>query len=58
MLLRVFLLLLLVNTADAAEHRVAIGPGLAYTPSSLTIQPGDSVRFEAYDAHPLASDDG
>lgn len=50
--------LLLWSSALAAEHRVVIGPGLVYTPASLTIRVGDSVRFSASDAHPLASDDG
>jgi plastocyanin len=54
---RAILLLLVTGAAAGAEHTVLIGPGLVYTPASLTIRPGDSVRFEAYDAHPLISDD-
>lgn len=45
-------------SAMATEHRVVIGPGLVYTPASLTIRTGDTVRFTASDAHPLSSDDG
>lgn len=49
---------LLLAATVAAEHRVAIGPGVAYSPSMLVVHTGDVVHFAASQAHPLRSDDG
>ena len=43
------------GSAAAVEHRVDI-VGFSYSPSELTIRPGDTVRFSATSFHPLRSD--
>ena len=39
------ILLAVCLPAAAATHTVNVGPGLSFTPSTLTIVAGDSVRF-------------
>jgi hypothetical protein len=49
--------ILFAASLGASPHTVSIGPGLVYSPATLVIAAGDSVRFPASDAHPLSADD-
>jgi plastocyanin len=40
-------------SAAADEHEIAIGPGNTYSPSTLTVAAGDTVRWAATTFHPL-----
>jgi PKD domain len=42
----------------AATHDIGIGPSNTYSPKSLRVAAGDTVRWEANDTHPLVFEDG
>jgi hypothetical protein len=42
----------------AATHDIGIGPGNTYSPKSLRVAAGDTVRWAANDTHPLVFEDG
>jgi plastocyanin len=45
--------------AAATTHEVTVGPGFTFSPSALTVQPGDSVRFtNVGGTHNVHFDDG